>query len=413
MTRILLAALALAAARPAGAALMLGPAELRPYYGLEARYEDNIYRVPRDQDGHAVAGGGVRGSMVYANNAGLRAAMPVGRHTLSALYDFTAENYAKQNKANEAYNQKAAAGWKYEGSKVTATLDERYENTQDPAFNPNGTVINGALVSRERRWRNDAGGSVEYALGDTFFFGADGVWTVNRYLNRAGGAASLANVLNTSEGLFGVKAGYRVQPKTRVYVSGRRRLVHYTEGTRRDNHRDWLGGLGVEGEFTEKLKGRVQAGYEYLHFDKDSANPARDRVGRVFSVMTGLDFQALENTKAVLVANRATNGSASTQARYFTATGASLSLEQKLGPKVTASLGGGYQQDRYSQDFTIGALTRTRRDDNYNGNARVDYRFTDWAAAGVSYVHNSRFSTFSREFSYRDNITGANVRLTF
>lgn len=415
MTRKPLAVLlALATAAPASATIKAGPADINPYYGLETRYEDNIYRVPRNQNGHAVAGGGVRGSAILSNSVGVKATAPLGMHTLSGFYDFTAEHYKTQPRANEAYNQRAELAHAYEGSKIKTKLSDSYVNTQDPAFNPNGGgVINGPLVQRERRWQNTAAGSAEYYLGETFFFGVDGSWTVNRYLNRAGGATSLANLLNTSEGTMGFKTGYQLQPKTRVYVAAHRELVHYTEGTRQDNHRDWTADLGVEGDFTEKLKGRVQAGYEYLEFDRDGANPGRDLIGRQTRVTTALDYQPLENTKTSLVASRGTTGSASTQARYLTSTGVNLGVTQQLGPKVTAGLSGGYQQDRYSQDFTIGTLTRSRRDDNYTGTARADYKFNEYAAAGAFYTHNSRFSTFSREFSFKDNISGANVRLTF
>lgn len=413
MTRKLFASLvAILSALPASATIKAGPVDLNPYYGLETRYEDNIYRVPKDQNGHAVAGGGVRGSAIVSNNVGVKVAAPLEQHKLTALYDFTAENYAKQSKANNAYNQKFGLGHAYEGSKIKTKLDEYYENTQDPAFNPNGTVTNGALVTRERRWKNSLSGSAEYSLDDKFFFGVDADWTINRYLNRAGGANSLANTLNTSEGTFGFKTGYRVQPKTKAYVAFHRKLVHYTEETRQDNHRDFNTDFGVEGEFTEKLKGRVQLGHQYLHFDHDSANPTRERIGRVFSVMTALEYQPLENTKTNLVLNRSANGSASTQAKFFTSTGINLGVTQQLG-KATVGASGGYQQDKYSQDFTIGTLTRTRRDDNYNGVLKADYKFNEMIAAGASYTRNARFSTFSRQFNYKDGITAANVKLTF
>jgi hypothetical protein len=416
MTRKPLAVLlSLLASAPAFAGnLSLGPVKLNPYYGFESRYEDNIYRVPRDQNGHAVSGGGVRGSMIYANNLGLKLALPVGQHKFNAAYDFTAENYQKQSKANNAYNSKADAGYKYEGSKLDANLSNSYINTQDPAFNPNGTVINGDLVARQRRWQNTMNAGVEYGLGEKFFAGVNGEWLIQRYLDRSGGANSLANQLNRSEGTFGLKTGYKVAPKTKVYVSFARRLVHYTEETRQDNHRDWLADVGVEGDLTAKLKGKIQTGFEYRHYDRDSANPRRDLIGRVWRVSTALDFAATETTKLNLVINRATNeSSAANQARYFTSAGATLGVQQKFGAKITAGLNGGYQQDRFSQNFTVGGVSKARRDDSYNGGAKLDYKFTETVSAGLSYLHNSRFSTFSREYNYRDNVTGANVRLNF
>ena len=53
--RISLAAAALAVSVPVLAGnLMVGPVKFDPTYGFETRYEDNIYRVPRDINHYAV-----------------------------------------------------------------------------------------------------------------------------------------------------------------------------------------------------------------------------------------------------------------------------------------------------------------------------------------------------------------------
>ena len=386
---------------------------LNPYYGLETRYEDNIYRVPRDINHHAVSGGGVRGSWILSNNLGLKVSAPIGEmHKISAQYDATSENYKVQPRANNAINQKVGAGYEFKGSKLNAKLSDDYVNTQDPAFNPNGTVINGELVVRERRWQNTAVASLEYALGDKFFAGVDASVVRNQYLNRAGGAASLANTLNRSEAAFGAKAGYKVAPKTKVFAAVHRALLHYTEETRQDNHRDWLVDFGVEGSLAPKLKGLVSGGFNYLHFDKDSANPTRQRVSRHMRTMVKLDYAVTEKGQFVLVANRATNDSSTTGSRYFIASGCSLGYNQKFG-KAAVGVTGGVQYDKYSDNFTQGAQTKTRRDDNYMVGAKADYKINDWATAGMSYTRNARFSTFSRQYNYKDNITAFNAKLSF
>jgi len=76
-------------------------------------------------------------------------------------------------------------------------------------------------------------------------------------------------------------------------------------------------------------------------------------------------------------------------------------------------LNGGVQYDRYSENFTVGAETKVRRDDNYQFGAKVDYKAQEWLTTGVFYTHNARFSTFSRQFNYRDNITGVNAKFSF
>jgi hypothetical protein len=414
MTKPLNVLAVLLAAVPASAGnIKLAGVGVNPYYGFETRYEDNIYRVPRNINNHAVSGGGVRGSWILANNLGLRLEAPIGEaHKVKALYDVTFENYTTQSKANDAINQKAGVGYEFKGAKLAAKLSDDYVNTQDPAFNPNGTVVNGSLVSRERRWQNTLAGEAEYTLADKFFAGVDAQTDRKQYLNRSGGAASLANTLNTSEQTFGVKGGYKVAPKTKVFLAVHRTLLHYTEETRQDNHRDWDFDLGVEGKLAPKLKGLVQGGFAYQQFDKDGANPTRERISRHFQTLVKLDYAVTEKGTFVLAANRASNDSSTTGSRYFVSAGANLAYNHKFG-KLSAGVNGGVQIDRYSDNITQGAETKTRRDDNYTVGAKTDYKIKEWASVGASYLHNARFSTFSRQFNYRDNITAVNAKLSF
>ncbi|PIR15974.1 MAG: hypothetical protein COV48_11405, partial [Elusimicrobia bacterium CG11_big_fil_rev_8_21_14_0_20_64_6] len=71
------------------------------------------------------------------------------------------------------------------------------------------------------------------------------------------------------------------------------------------------------------------------------------------------------------------------------------------------------QFDRYSDVITQGTETKTRRDDNYTFGLKTDYKIKEWASVGSSYTNNARFSTFSRQFNYRDNITAINAKLSF
>ncbi|MDE2490912.1 MAG: outer membrane beta-barrel protein [Elusimicrobia bacterium] len=409
------AAAALVAVPAFAGNLMLGPAKLSPSYRFETRYEDNIYRVPHDENHTAVAGGGVRGSWIFANDLGLGADLPFAQNNkLDLGYKAGFENYTTQSKGNDAINQFVDGAWTYAGSKTKAKLSDSYANTQDPAFNPNGTVLNGALVSRERHWQNDARASAEYYLGDKFFAGVDGGDQVLRYLDRSGGTTSLADSLDTSIVDAGVKLGYRIQPKTRVFGSFHRRNTHYTEGTRYDNHRDELADFGVEGDLTGKLTGLIQTGFIYQNFDLDPTNPTLSRDARHWSFLARLDYAPTSRDKVVLVANRSTQDSASTASRYYVTGGASLTLDHQFTSKITAGVVGGVQIDRYSEDISINSSPyKTRRDDNYRAGAHVDYQIADWASTGLSFTNNDRFSTFSREYSYRDDITGWNLKLTF
>ncbi len=413
MTKTLCLLAVLLAAAPAFAGnIKIGAVGLNPYYGLETRYEDNIYRVPRDINNTAVGGGGVRGAWILSNNAGLKISAPIGEmHKVTALYDVTLENYSVQSKANQAVNQKVGVGYEFKGSKLEAKLSDDYVNTQDPAFNPNNTsASSNGLVSRERRWANTLAGSLEYALGDKFFAGVDAQLARNQYLS-----TTLGSTLNTSAVTFGGKAGYKVAPKTKVFAAIHRTLLHYTEETRRDNHRDWDFDFGVEGNLAPKLKGLIQAGLNYTAFDYDAINPTRRRISRNLNLLTQLDYAVTEKGQIVLALNRGTSDSSSTASRYFITSGANLAYNQKFG-KASAGVSGGVSYDKYAEDFTttgVGAETKSRRDDNYTLGVKTDYKLKEWATVGASYTHNARFSTFSRQYNYRDNITAVNAKLSF
>ncbi|MFI5346035.1 MAG: outer membrane beta-barrel protein [Elusimicrobiota bacterium] len=413
--KLLAVVVAVAAAVPASAGnLMLGPAKLSPSYGFKTSYEDNIYRVPRDINHTAVSGGGVRGSWIFDNALGLGMELPTAQgQKLNLDYGVTFENYTTQSKANNAINQTAGGAYSFEGSKTKAKAFDNYVNTHDPQFNPNGNVVNGSLVTREARWSNTAGANAEYNLGSKFFAAVDGSWSENRYLDRSGGATSLANLLNTSGGVFGAKAGYQVMPKTRVFTAVHESLTHYTERTRADNHRDTLVDFGAEGDFTAKLKGTVQAGYVYQGFDYDPANAGRKTVARNWTTSASLDWKPTETNQIVLTAVRANLDAATSGSRYYTSSGGNLAYNHKFGEKITAGVNGGVTYDKYSDDFVYGAGFKSRRDDTYQVGAKVDYQVYEWLKTGASFTNVDRYSTFSQQFNYRDNITAVNASVKF
>lgn len=389
--------------------IKLGQLALHPYYKVSGTYDDNIYLVPPNKNGHAVAGGGIRGSWILTNSLGLGLELPIGeRHKFSGAYDFTAVNYKAQPRANNATNHKADAGYDFKGAKTRASLSEAYMNTQDPQFNPNSVTVAGELVRRERRWQNVAGVAGEYALGDKFYLGADGQDTVHKYLS-----PNLGAFLNRYEVLFGLKAAYKVQPKTRVYLATHRQLVHYSAG-RQANHKDWLFDLGIEGQLSPKVKGMAQAGLQYRLYDKDEANPDQRRISRNMQTNVRLNYVPAERWEFNLNVLRNLNESASntTGGQFYITSGVALDGSHAWR-KLTFGANAGLQVDKYKEAVTVGGITHNRRDDLYSAGARVEYKIQEWLLAEASYKHLRRHSIFTEQFNYKDNRSSVGLKFTF
>ncbi len=422
-----LAALLFVNSIPASAGnIKVGQLALHPYYGLNLTYDDNIYKVHANKAGYPVNAGndGVIGSWIMANNLGVAFDLPLNEmHKVTALYDFRADTYRAKSSANNAISQAVNVGYEFKGSRTKANAYNNYVNTQDPAFNTNKSALTGELTRRERRWNDTMGLAGEYFLGEKFFVGADISNTINKYLSRSLGAA-----LNNSELLFGVKGGYKVAPKTRVYTAIHRGITHYSAG-RAANHKDWNLDFGVEGEMTAKLKGTVQTGLSHVRYDLDRGNPSFDptagnpgarqlstgqSVYNTWTTQVGLTYKATDRCRTTLLFNRGINDTSSNASggSNMVSTGAGLDMEHDFS-KLTVGANTGVQYDKYAETINLGGLTTTRRDDTYQAGLKADYKIQEWISTGLAYKHTRRFSRFSDQYSYKGSLTSWNLKVMF
>ena len=457
--RILLVAVLLAPAMPAAAFwdaitdfrkpnLKLGPAEIHPYYSLTGTYDDNMYLVNPDKaDGTrhgcvppglfnpltgaaipASAGscsGGKRGTWIITNTVGVKVVVPFAdMHKVSLGYEVTTQNYKVQPKANDSIGQKVDASYEFTGAAIKAKVYDNYINTEDPAYNPNtqvtanpvtGALTGGELNTRERRWQNTVGVDGEYALGDLFFFGADASDSINNYRS-----PTLSAILDNSAVTFGVRTGYKIQPKTRLYVAGHRILTRYSAGRQGENHKDWTGDVGVEGELTAKLKGRVQVGVSHRRYEKyDRLNdPNVPNNNTTMTSQVGLNFKPTPQCAFDLGYNRFVSDASNT-ARYYTTNAVNASAKHTFFQKLTWGLTGGVQWDKYGEAITLpipaqgGGLKANRRDDIYTAGTTLEYKLQDWISVRPGYQHTRRYSIFSEQFNYKVNRTSVGLKAAF
>ncbi|MBI4678048.1 MAG: outer membrane beta-barrel protein [Elusimicrobia bacterium] len=376
--------------------------ELHPYYNLRETYDSNIYLVPPDKPDGEIVGGGVVGAWITSNNLGVKAIVPMTkRHKLEAGYDFRALTYSRAGGANNSADQAVTADYTYGGKRgVTGRLFNHYANTMDPAFS--------ALVTRERRWQNTAGGRLDVEFSRSLYAFADGQHAVHKYLGSA-----MGGLLNHYEQSFGGGAGVLLGPKTKAYASYHRSIIHYSAG-RSANSKGHSVDFGVEGKLTAKLKGTASVGFHSRRYD-DASDVGRSTFTeneRTWQTAVDLTYAVSRRTQASLQAFRRVSESIFGTNRFYEATGFNLSV-MHAWQKLMAGLSGGVEVDRFPESTTAGGLTGKRRDDLYSAGVTAQYKFKEWLSTGFNYARVQRHSIFTRQFNYGVNRTSIEVRVSF
>ncbi|MBI5210973.1 MAG: outer membrane beta-barrel protein [Elusimicrobia bacterium] len=372
--------------------------ELHPYYTLRETYDSNIYLVAPDKPNADVVGGGVVGSWITQNNLGVKLVMPLSRrHKLGAGYDFSASHYSKASKTNNALNSAVTTDYSYSGGRgFSASLSNSYSNTGDPAFTE--------LTARERRWQNTTTGRADLEMSRRIYVFADGSHSISKYLS-----GSMGRLLNRYEQAFGGGAGLMLGPKTKVYASYHRNIIHYSAGRDANNKGNTLD-VGVAGQITAKLKGAASMGFHGRRYDGATGSVKQKENTWVTSV--DLAYAIARRTQASLLAYRRVNEATSGDNRFSEGTGLSLSL-MHAWQKLTVGASGSWGVDRYPEAITMGGMTASRRDDLYSFGLMAGYKVKEWLSTGLSYTRMERHSIFTRQFNYGVNRTSLDLRVAF
>ena len=397
--------------------LRWGLLALHPYFGAGGSYDSNIYLQPQSHVRGQTANGGkagpVRGSWITDTNFGLKASLPLAeRHQLSADYDFIWHDYVKDPRINNSINQTLNASYAYEGTQgLSGRVKENYLNTSDPATTE--------LVERQQRWENTVSAQAEYRpKGGHLFAAIDGSDIMDKYISNAG---SIRTLMDHFTELVGVKTGWRFSPATRIYASYHRQLIHYTvhQPDPRDSRSNFVDG-GVEGRIAPKLTGVIQSGAQFRAYDTASAvytGAAKNTA--TWMVSTALTYTPLERTSIDLLLSRNLQESTFFPSQYYVANNVGLSFKHKFPTKLTATLNMGMELDQYpgvtpaSGQGSIGGATGKRRDDVYQIGPGLSYDIQEWLRASAGYLYRTRFSVFSEQFNYADQITTVGLKVLF
>ncbi len=372
--------------------------EIHPHYKLTETYDTNIYLVPPDRANGIKSGGGVLSSLITTNNLGARVNFPFSKRAkLTFLYDASVINYGTQPKANNAFNQNLRTDFTRQARRGTAwKIWDHYINTEDPAFSE--------LVTRSRRFQNTMGFEYDYTRSRSLFFRPRVTHVVHKYLS-----TSLAASLNRYESLYGLDVGFRLKPTTRIFLNYGREIIHYNAG-RTAHSKSHAVGLGMEGNLAPRVTGKINIGTRFRRYDIPLVLGVRQ-----FNTLTtslNLTYKPWRRFTTRWGISRALNESTFGLNRYYIANRASLGFTHAFR-KLSLSMDGSFQTDRYPETTKIGNVSKNRRDDTYNGSISANYKLRSWMDVGLSYTRAQRHSVFVDSFNYDNDKTSLTLKMAF
>lgn len=153
--------------------------------------------------------------------------------------------------------------------------------------------------------------------------------------------------------------------------------------------------LGAKGEFTPRIQGSVQMGYEIREFGDGTDVPG------VPVVLASLSYQMTEKRTASLSYTRSTGVSVENANTSFASDTILFDLSQKLGvrEKWTGNLTAQYRMDNRENR----AGSADGEDSYYSIGFRLSYQIQLWLSTALAYVHESYSSSVQGTVDYQVN----------
>ena len=170
------------------------------------------------------------------------------------------------------------------------------------------------------------------------------------------------------------------------------------------------GSIGAEGDFTEKLTGTLQFGYQQRSSDLTGISAGAPTVTAELEQLLG------DRTMLALTYIRANQANADAADTVSVSDNIYLTLSRALGnrQKWSTSLFGGYRQNDFSSS---GGSADGRSDTSFSFGVRLDYLIQDWLSSRLSYSFDDFSSdTPSRPFSsvdYQVNMINLTANIGF
>ena len=272
-----------------------------------------------------------------------------------------------------------------------------YTDAEDPYGSLNDYNLG---VPNSERWTNDLKSKLGYTFSNRFKI----LGYYNFYKQDYEEVVDYTQDHYDNE--FGAGFQMRLLPKTWGFIRyhyGEREYFTHPAGTgsneRNDSDYNWhRANAGLTWDSGAKLSGEVNFGFQWRDYDNATdinGNRYDDRDTWIAS--TAVNYNATSTTIISLNIARAVRDSDSNTNQYYEDTSIGAFLRQTLLNKFT--LFAGFTYANYDYNLPV---NRSRDDDNFMANLKLDYQIQDWLKAGAGYTYNKRDSNYEVN-SFTDN----------
>jgi len=380
----------------AGEGLKLGNAVVfKPSVKIEESYDDNIFFNKDDE----------KSDFITSVTVDMNFALPLEDHLLGFGYRIKRIDFAEYTSESSTHHYlTATAKFNFNAFKVGMKAQHEYFFDRDASEYT-------ARIKRER---------------DNFDFGFQKEWTrlgveLGYRLRREKYLSD--SVLDTVEGItryysdedrwhntFSTAATCRIAPHTKLFAEFDYGIVDYDTNINSDSRMfEYLAGIQRSSEAETGLDVKFRAGLRRQEYEEESEEDFDGYVAY-------LDFKETFNAYTTLALKLIRSIQESTYAanNYFEYDSIGVDYTHKFrgNPRLSLSLNGAFQQNRYPLISTEDGVSVRRRDDLWLAGITLSYDIQKWLSASVKYEYKERTSNHG-SFDYDDNVITVGARLSY
>ncbi|MCK5656062.1 MAG: outer membrane beta-barrel protein [Candidatus Aureabacteria bacterium] len=349
-------------------------------FKVKETFDTNIYLSNEDEES----------DMITLLNPSVGVEIPVYDHKLTAEYSLGAYFFARHDEDHIDHLVRGLAEINLTDFKITVSDIYRRFTHRSGSEDTN----------RIRQQHNSlrAGISAEF---DQLDFDVGYTFEIDDYLRDL----SIFQTLNYKDkdrysNIMDAKLAYRFLPKTSILFENYLGFVNYQSKLSSDSwYTENL--IGLRGELDKDFTVDVKGGFRYQNYKKSRLTVDDDFAS--FVARGDIDYAITDNDIISLGLERSIYESAYKNMNYYNVNFVSLNYNHRFRKKITGTLFGAYQYNRYPSETTEGSKTGERYDHLFGGGGSLRYDMRKWVSFEGRYEYQQRDSRFP-VFDFKDHL---------